>query len=498
MTDTIVPRWEWRCFGTRFGAASELLATLTPDRVDDSDEVYVLSRHDDASVKVRNELMDVKRLQTVEDDLELWQPVLKSAFPLSADDIEIVRTALVVRDLHHWDGTFADFERASLEPDPDLRAVAVHKYRRHYVVHDCMVELTTLTVDDRAIDTLVIEATDPTLVRATIRRFGLEHRANVNVARGLKTLLGFGARRAAILDVGTNSVKYVIAEHQGDSFNVVEDGGIVTRLGQGRDASGALSPDAMARTADAIASIVQRAQTGSAVSIIAVGTAGLRQAPNQAAFLDAVHDRAGVLVDVISGEEEARLAYRAAVATLPITGETFVVFDTGGGSSQFTIGRRQDIDEQFSLDIGAARITEQFGLDTAISTEQLERARSAVADEFAVLTQHRGRDALIGMGGTATNLTAMHLELDEYDADRVHGTVLTVAAIDRHIEALRTRAADERRAIKGLQPGRAEVILAGAIIVRTIVTSLGHNELTVCDRGLRHGLLAEHLGTAVR
>jgi exopolyphosphatase/guanosine-5'-triphosphate,3'-diphosphate pyrophosphatase len=499
MSDEIIPRWEWRCFGTRFGAASDLVATLTPDRVDDSDEVYVLSRNGDALVKVRNDLMDVKRLETVENDLELWRPVLKKKFPLSADDVGTVRTALgITGRLRRWDGTFADFEREALRPDPDLRAVAVHKHRRHYVVDGCMVELTTLTVDDRSIDTLVLEATDPQPVVATIRRFGLEHRANVNVARGLKALVDFGTRRVTIIDVGTNSVKYVIVDAEGDTPHSVEDGGIVTRLGQGRADSGALSTEAMQRTADAIASIVQRAQTGSSVSIIAVGTAGLRQAPNTAAFLDIVQERAGIAVTVISGEEEARLAYRAAVATLPLTGDTFVVFDTGGGSSQFTIGRRQEIDEQFSLDIGAARITEQFGLDRPVSAEQVATARAAVGDEFAVLAQHRGRDALIGMGGTATNLTAVHLGLDEYDADRVHGTVLTVTEIDRQIEDLRTRTADERRAIRGLQPGRAEVILAGAVIVRTIVTSLGHDEFTVCDRGLRHGLLAEHLGTDVR
>jgi exopolyphosphatase/guanosine-5'-triphosphate,3'-diphosphate pyrophosphatase len=495
MNGPIVPRWEWRCFGPRFEAASDLLATLTPDRRDDSRETYVLSRHGDASVKVRDGLMDVKELQTVEDDLELWRPVLKASFPLTADDIETVRVALNVQNRLPVDSaTYEDFERFALEPHPDVAVVRVHKLRAHYVVDECMVELTTLDTGDARTETLVIEASDPALVRATIRRFGLEHRANVNVARGLKALTGFGAARVAVIDVGTNSVKYVMAERHDGGVHVVEDSAIVSRLGEGLDEAGVLLPEPMARTADAIAEIVQRVQTGAAADILAVGTAGLRQAPNREEFVAKVHEHAGIRVQVISGEEEARLAYVAAVSTLPRPGATSVVFDTGGGSSQFTVGRSDEIETQFSLDIGAARIADRFGLAGRVSDEQLRAASAAVAEEFGALAPYRDRDALIGMGGTATNLAAVTLGLEQYDPDRVHGTVLTVEEIDRRVEQLRVLDADGRRNVPGLQPARAEVIVAGGLILRAIATSLGHDRFTVSDRGLRHGLLAERFG----
>jgi exopolyphosphatase/guanosine-5'-triphosphate,3'-diphosphate pyrophosphatase len=227
----------------------------------------------------------------------------------------------------------------------------------------------------------------------------------------------------------------------------------------------------------------------------AVGTAGLRRATNSAGFLDAVQQRAGVEIEVISGEEEGRLAYIAATSGLGVgTGGSLVVFDSGGGSSQFTFGDGEHVDERFSLNVGAVVITERCGLGGVVSDETLAAAFVAIGAELARLDDRPTPGSLVGMGGTVTNLAAVKHALATYDPDVVQGTVLDQAEVDRQIELYRTRSADERRTIVGLQPGRAEVILAGACIVRTILDKLGCSSVTVSDRGLRHGLIVDRFG----
>jgi exopolyphosphatase/guanosine-5'-triphosphate,3'-diphosphate pyrophosphatase len=197
---------------------------------------------------------------------------------------------------------------------------------------------------------------------------------------------------------------------------------------------------------------------------------------------------------VISGEDESRLAYLAAVSSLGVGNGTSVVFDTGGGSSQFTFGEGARIDERFSVDVGAVRYTDQFGLDRSVGQEVVDEALAAIAADLSRLDGRPKPDAVIGMGGGVTNITAVKHALATYDPDVVHGTVLDLAEIDRQIELYRTRDADGRREIVGLQPKRAEVILAGACIIRTILTKLEQQSMTVSDRGLRHGVLVERFG----
>jgi exopolyphosphatase/guanosine-5'-triphosphate,3'-diphosphate pyrophosphatase len=317
------------------------------------------------------------------------------------------------------------------------------------------------------------------------------------VPKGLKALLGLGSggQRYAAIDVGTNSVKLHVAERGPDGgWQTVADRAEVTRLGEGLDEAGRLGEEAIRRTADAIAAMVAEARAAGAVEIAAVGTAGLRKAPNRDELLGLVRERCGLEIEVISGEEEARLAFAAAVGGLDLPDGTIVVFDTGGGSSQFTFGQDGRVDDQFSVEVGAARFTERFGLDRAVDESALSEARSAIATDLAFLGERPRPDALVGMGGAVTNLAAVAKELAEYEPEAVQGAVLEASEIDRQIELYRSRSADERREIVGLQPKRAEVILAGALIVRTVLEKLGRDSLVVSDRALRHGLLEERFG----
>jgi exopolyphosphatase/guanosine-5'-triphosphate,3'-diphosphate pyrophosphatase len=496
----IVPRWEWRTFGESFGAAEGRLALLDPERVQESDELYLLSQVSDASVKIRDELMDVKRLESVDGvGLEQWRPVLKGPFPLSAADVATVLTALRVpaQELARKAYTLEQLVDEVVGPNPMLAAVAVHKRRVHYRVSGCMVELSEVSAGAHSARTIAVEAEDPAAVAATVQELQLPDRPNVCLARGLKTMIGFELVRFAVIDVGTNSVKLHIGERQpGNAWHTVVDRAEVTRLGEGLE--DALQPEPIRRTVDAIVGMVEEARQAGAAEIAAVGTAGMRIATNSAELVDAVRERCGVGIEIISGEEEARLAYVAATSELDVGAGSLVVFDTGGGSTEFTFGRPGRVDERFSVDIGAARITELFGLADAVPEERLAEAFEAIA---AGLTQLDGRsrpDALVGMGGALTNLAAVRHRLATYDPDVVHGTVLDRNEIDRQIDLYRTRGADSRREIVGLQPRRAEVILAGACIVRTVLEKLRCDELTVSDRGLRHGLLVERFSAGPR
>jgi exopolyphosphatase/guanosine-5'-triphosphate,3'-diphosphate pyrophosphatase len=299
-------------------------------------------------------------------------------------------------------------------------------------------------------------------------------------------------RRYAAIDVGTNSVKLHVGELlDNGEWRTVADRSEMTRLGEGLHETGRLGEEPLRRTIDAIAELADQARSEGAKKIVVVGTAGLRQAANTEEFLNAARERAGVEVEVISGEEEARLSYVGAAEALPMGEGKVGVFETGGGSSQFTFGEGGRVTERFSLDLGAVPVTERFGLDRAVGEETVVAARTAIAADLGALDGRPPLDLLVGIGGAITNLAGVQLALDHYDPDRVRGLELEAVEIDRQIELYRTRDAEERRSIRGLQPKRAEVILAGACIVRTVLDKLGRNSLTVSDQGLRHGVLLE-------
>ena len=314
------------------------------------------------------------------------------------------------------------------------------------------------------------------------------------VTRGLAAL-ATRASRYAVIDVGTNSVKFHVGERDADGrWRTIVDRAEITRLGEGLGDHGAISAEPLERTVAAIAGMVEEARRHQVQATAAVGTAGLRIARNRDEVVAAIRARTGVTVEVISGEEESRLAYLAAQAGLGATEGSLVVFDTGGGSSQFTFGRGPQVEERFSVNVGAVRYTERFGLAGAVAPEVLGDALAAIAADLARLDGRPPPDALVAMGGAVTNMTAVKLEMATYNPDRVQGAVLDRAELDRQIQLYRSRDAEARRGIVGLQPKRAEVILAGACIVRTVMDKLGQQSLTVSDRGLRHGVLVHRFG----
>jgi exopolyphosphatase/guanosine-5'-triphosphate,3'-diphosphate pyrophosphatase len=190
----IVPRWEWRTFGDDFGAADRWFAAATAERVQESDETYLLSRESDASVKVRDALMDVKLLEATDGDgLEQWKPVMKAEFPLAADGVREVFAALAASApaLDQDRYTLEQLTSELIEPDPALRAVDVHKRRERFTVVGAMAELSEIRTAEGARRTIAVESEEPALVVAALGELGLALRPNVCMARGLKALLGF-------------------------------------------------------------------------------------------------------------------------------------------------------------------------------------------------------------------------------------------------------------------------------------------------------------------
>ena len=493
----IVPRWEWRWFGHRFGPAESRLAALAPGAVQQSSETYLLSGDGD-NVKVRDALMDIKVLREVnQDGLEQWTPVMKAGFPLPASEVAKVFAALRLDPppLRRASYDLAQFIEELAVPSGRIRAISVQKRRVRYTVGGCMAELSEVVVDGKPTRTIAVESEDAAAVIAAVRSLGLIGYVNTSYPRGLAALVDGKSNRYAVIDVGTNSIKFHVAEEgPGGRWRTVADRAEITRLGEGLAEANRIGDAALERAVAAIDGMVDEAREHGVLAIVAVGTAGLRIASNRDEIVAAIERRTGVHIEVISGEDEARLAYLAAKSSLDLASGSLVVFDTGGGSSQFTFGRGNDVEERFSVDVGAVRYTERFGLDGVVSAEVLRDALAAISADLSRLDGRPSPDGLVAMGGATTNITAVKHGLVKYDPNVVQGTVLDRKEIDRQIDLYRSMDAAARRGIVGLQPKRAEVILAGACIIRTVMEKLGKQSLTVSDRGLRHGVLAERFG----
>ncbi|HOB89535.1 MAG: Ppx/GppA phosphatase family protein [Bacillota bacterium] len=298
--------------------------------------------------------------------------------------------------------------------------------------------------------------------------------------------------RKAVIDIGTNSIKLYVAELGPDgSLATVIDKNNIARLGEGMDEERTLQQEAIRRNAEAVAEFADLAKSNGAGEIVAVGTMALRTAKNAKDFIDAVRDLSGIEVRVIPGEEEAEFAYLAVLSGIGASVERLAVCDVGGGSTEFIFGGQAGIDRRFSINLGAVKVSADYLSSDPPSSKEVEDAISYVLDVLKEngVNDNMPVDKLVGIGGTITSMGAVKFKMEKYDPDVIQGSILTRDDVDRLIALFRSVPLDERRNIVGLQPKRAEVIIGGACIVRGIMESLGTDELTMSDRGLRHGLM---------
>jgi hypothetical protein len=296
--------------------------------------------------------------------------------------------------------------------------------------------------------------------------------------------------RKAIIDIGSNSIKFFVGELAADrTIKTVLDTNDIARLGEGLDSTGAISPEAMERNVASVAAFVKQAKELGADRIVSVGTMALRKASNSAEFVEKVKKACGVEVQIIPGEEEARLSYLAILSGLPLEKDAdLVVFDTGGGSTEFIYGKGTQMVKRFSVNLGAVRITENYLKADPVSPADVQAAIAQIDKEFKEAGVNGKPAQLVGMGGTVTSMGAVKHKMVKYDPSVIQGSRLTKKDIEEQIEEYSKRTVEQRKELPGLQPKRADVILAGACILKVITDRLGADGLTISDRGLRHGL----------
>lgn len=266
----------------------------------------------------------------------------------------------------------------------------------------------------------------------------------------------------AAVDIGTNSMRLLVLADDGRQLVRRQ---VVTGLGRGAGSDGSLAPDAMERTVAVLAEYAAEADRLGAGRLRAVATAAVRNAPNREELLQAAEGALGVRPEVISGEREAELSYLGAVAGLEVGGEPVVV-DIGGGSTEL-VWRAGSRLVARSIDIGSVRLTESKLPDRPASFEQLEAALELVDGLLALVEDPPEGAELVGVGGTWTSLAAVTLDLPDYRTARVHGAAIERHTIDRLVELFAALSVEQTVAqVPALDPARAPVILAGAVIAR--------------------------------
>jgi exopolyphosphatase/guanosine-5'-triphosphate,3'-diphosphate pyrophosphatase len=303
--------------------------------------------------------------------------------------------------------------------------------------------------------------------------------------------------RVACIDVGTNTVLVLVAERAPDDgqggVRVIEDTASITRLGQGLDKSPRLHPEARGRTLAVLRAAGERARQAGA-RVLAVGTAALRRAEDGASFIAEAEQALGGRLEIISGEREANLSFHAVTGSFPeLAGSALVVIDIGGGSTEIIVGDQGAVRSAVSHEIGSVRLTERCLASDPPSPAELDHLRREIATVFAAVAPAPGA-TVVGVAGTITTLLAVRDRVDPYVAEKVHGQLLSRAEVSRALAELAALPLETRRTLPGLEPKRADVIVAGAAILEGALERLGATELVVSDRGVRWGICYEALG----
>ncbi len=313
----------------------------------------------------------------------------------------------------------------------------------------------------------------------------------------------------AAIDVGTNTVRLLVGEPDGaGGFRPVFAAQEITRLGQGLLPDRELKTEPIRRSLAALQRFRRAAESHAATRIAVVGTSALREAKNREAFLALARREAGLEVRVVSGEEEARLTLLGVRAAVPLGRGPWLLMDIGGGSTEFLLADGAEVRATVSTGLGVVKLTEAHLKADPPLPGDLAAVRDVVASRVARV---RTRDlpdlvsaapdsglAFVGTAGTVTSLAAIDLALDPYDPQQVNGHRLTRDRVAALCGELASLPLVRRRRIRGLEPARADVIVAGAMVCLGAMEGLGLPELTVSDGGLREGILLDllHRSTA--
>jgi len=302
--------------------------------------------------------------------------------------------------------------------------------------------------------------------------------------------------RLASIDLGTNTVRLLVVEiDTADGWRVLEQDQRVTRLGEGLTANGHLGERPMARTAAVVVEYVRRARRAGASDPRIVATSAVRVAANGAAFAVALEQTTGARVQVVSGEDEARLTVLGIMRGLRRRLGLMRAFDIGGGSTEYVLARDGQVTAAVSLRLGVVPLAERYPFPGAVDGARYRQMEDEIRGRLRVELPPAIRSAatadIVGTAGTVTTLAALDLGLAAYDPARVHGHRLDRAAVERLRDRLGGLTVAERAALPCLEPGRADLIVPGTAIVLATLEATEATAVTVSDWGLREGIMAE-------
>jgi exopolyphosphatase/guanosine-5'-triphosphate,3'-diphosphate pyrophosphatase len=297
----------------------------------------------------------------------------------------------------------------------------------------------------------------------------------------------------AAIDIGTNSILLTVAELGAGEIRTLCERSHITRLGEGLNATGRLGVEPIRRSLEAVRQLLDEANRLRAETVLAVGTEVLRKASNAGDFVRAC-EAIGLRVEVITGEREAFLSYLS-VAKDPLfaqRAERLTMLDVGGGSTEISHGRSVRLEASLSYPIGAVRLTEGYLHTDPPTADEITALQQAVRQQLQQEPPLQEGEYLVGVGGTFVNLASLHGRYEIYDPSRVHGAVLSLQAMHALANELCALPVVERRQLPGIEPDRAPVLHAGALIVLTVMQALQAEQVAVSMRGLRWGVIYEY------
>jgi len=302
--------------------------------------------------------------------------------------------------------------------------------------------------------------------------------------------------RLAAIDIGTNSVHMIVVQVRPDlSFEVVDREKEMVRLGAGGLDGRALTPSAMTAALQALSKFRRLADSHKVDEVIAAATSATREAENGGDFLATIHRETGIDVRVISGREEARLIHLAAGYGVDLGGKRGVVIDIGGGSVEITLGPARDAELARSFKIGVIRLTERFVRSDPLPGRDERRLVAFIEEEIGAHVDQivaRGYQRVIGTSGTILSLGSVALAADENATDEIRNLRVPAKSLHRLRKRMVASDLQERLHLPGLDPRRADLAVAGSVLLDTILRRLGADELTLCDLALREGLILDY------
>jgi exopolyphosphatase / guanosine-5'-triphosphate,3'-diphosphate pyrophosphatase len=303
--------------------------------------------------------------------------------------------------------------------------------------------------------------------------------------------------RRTVIDVGTNSVKVLVADVEDGIVQPVFEDSEQTRLGAGFFETRKLQPGTIAHTARAVADFATRGRKAGAQSTRVIATSAAREALNAAELVKAIHDSAGLGVEIISGEQEADWAYKGVTSDSALAHQPLVLMDLGGGSTEFIVGKGASKHFRQSFQLGSVRLQERFAVSDPPPARQLAECRSFVSDflnreirpQLAPALERQPGSQLVGVGGTATILARMAAGMENYDRGMIEAQRISFERVVTRVEHLWSLPLAERQRVPGLPANRADVILMGVVVYEQVMNHFGFADLRVSTRGLRFAAL---------